>query len=397
MQDRRVLLGVAGSIAAYKACEVLRMLQREGAEVRVVMTKAAQKFVAPLSFETLSGDEVITELFPSHRVVKTRHVSMAEWAECILVCPATANVVGKVASGVADDFLTTVIMASRAPVVFVPAMDYQMVQNPVYLFNCEKLRQWGYGFVDSEEGVLASGARGPGRLADYDRILDGVKSVLLGSDRLRGVRVLVTAGPTRESLDPVRYLTNRSSGKMGFALAEEAALRGAEVTLVSGPTTLRSFEGVRVRKVQTAEEMAATVEEAWKDHQVLLMAAAVADYRPAERHPQKIKKGDSEWLLPLERTEDVLTKVGKQKGKIVVGFAVETEEGEKRAAQKLKEKGLALICLNNPLEAGAGFDVDTNVVTFIDKKGKTESLPLMPKWKVAQKILDRVEAFLNRG
>ena len=397
MQDRRVLLGVAGSIAAYKACEVLRMLQREGAEVRVVMTKAAQKFVAPLSFETLSGDEVITELFPSHRVVKTRHVSMAEWAECILVCPATANVVGKVASGVADDFLTTVIMASRAPVVFVPAMDYQMVQNPVYLFNCEKLRQWGYGFVDSEERVLASGARGPGRLADYDRILDGVKSVLLGSDRLRGVRVLVTAGPTRESLDPVRYLTNRSSGKMGFALAEEAALRGAEVTLVSGPTTLRSFEGVRVRKVQTAEEMAATVEEAWKDHQVLLMAAAVADYRPAERHPQKIKKGDSEWLLPLERTEDVLTKVGKQKGKIVVGFAVETEEGEKRAAQKLKEKGLALICLNNPLEAGAGFDVDTNVVTFIDKKGKTESLPLMPKWKVAQKILDRVEAFLNRG
>lgn len=394
---RRLLLGVTGSIAAYKACEVLRILQQEGAEIRVVMTQSAQRFVAPLSFETLSGYEVVTDLFPAHRTVKTRHISMAEWAECILVCPATANIIGKVASGVADDFLTTVVMASRSPVVFAPAMDSQMVQNAIYVSNCEKLKKWGYRFVSPGEGELASGARGIGRLADYGHILDGVKSVLLSSESLRGVRVLVTAGPTQEFMDPIRYITNRSSGKMGFALAEEAALRGAEVTLVSGPTLLRAFNGVLLKQVQTAEEMARVVGEEWKQHQVLLMAAAVADYSPAEKSVQKVKKGQSERMLRLEKTEDILAKVSAEKGEgVVVGFALETEEGEIRAIQKLKEKRLDLICLNNPMEKGAGFEADTNKVTLVDSAGNIEPLPLMLKWEVAQKILDRVETIVGK-
>jgi len=277
-------------------------------------------------------------------------------------------------------------------------MDHAMVQNPIYLSNCEKLKNWGYRFVPPEEGELASGARGSGRLANSSRILDEVKSVLLGREGLEGVKILVTAGPTQEFLDPVRYLTNRSSGKMGYALAEEAALRGAEVTLVSGPTDLRSFSGVLLKNVQTAEEMAKVVLKEWKRNKVLLMAAAVADYRPSEKSLHKIKKGDSERLLRLERTKDILSQVAKEKKEgVVVGFVVETEDGEVRAKQKLIEKRLELICLNNPLERGAGFGEDTNKVTLMDREGKVESLPLMPKWEVAQRILDRVESFVGKG
>ena len=396
-ENRHVLLGVTGSIAAYKACQVLRMLQREGAEVRVAMTKAAQQFVGPLSFETLSGQEVITDLFPSHRVVKARHIHIAEWADCILICPATANIIGKVASGIADDFLTTAVMAARSPVIFVPAMDDRMVHNPIYLSNCEKLVTLGYQFVSPEEGALASGAEGAGRLADYPRIMNSVKSALLGSDRLKGVKLLVTAGPTREFLDPVRYLSNQSSGKMGYALAEEAVLRHAEVTLVSGPTDLVPFEGIRVKKVQTAEEMARVVKEEWKRHQVLIMAAAVADFRPVKKSDQKIKKGPSKWTLELEQTEDILSAIAQSKKKgIVVGFALETEAGEVRAAQKLVDKQLDFICLNNPLEKGSGFGEDTNKVTLIDREKKVESYPVMEKWEVAGKILDRVGKLLGR-
>ncbi len=395
LDNKHVLLGVTGSIAAYKACEILRMLQREGAEIQVVMTDAAQHFIAPLTFETLSGREVITDLFPSHRVAKTRHISVAEWAECVLIAPATANIIGKVASGIADDFLTTSIMAARSPIIFAPAMDYQMVQNPIYLSNCEKLEKLGYQFVSPEEGELASGTKGYGRLASYDRILDKVKLALLGSETLKGVKVLVTAGPTQEFLDPVRYITNPSSGKMGYALAEEAALRGAEVTLVSGPTGLRAFDNIVVEKVQSAAEMNKIVLEEWDHHQVLIMAAAVADYRPSEMSPQKLKKEKPEWLVKFERTEDILSRVALTEHRgVVVGFALETEDGEKRAIEKLKEKKLDLICLNNPTEEGSGFGSDINKVTLFDREGRRESLPLMPKWKIAQVILDRVESFV---
>ncbi len=396
LEKRRILLGITGSIAAYKACEVLRLLQRQGAEIQVMMTESAQHFVTPLSFETLSGREVVTNLFPSHRTVKTRHVRMAEWADCILICPATANIIGKIASGIADDFLSAVVMASRSPVLFAPAMDHQMAQNAIYLSNCEKLERLGYGFISPEEGELASGAIGPGRLADNRRIIESVKKVLLGSDIFKQVRILVTAGPTQEFLDPVRYLTNPSSGKMGYAIAEEASLRGADVTLISGPSELHTFQNIRLIEIKTAEELARITKKEWKDHQVLIMAGAVADFRPLKLSRNKIKKETAESALQLEGTEDILKSIGEKKGDgVVVGFALETENAKKCAIQKLHSKKCDLICLNNPNEPGSGFGQDTNRITLIDAKENIEHLPLMEKWQVAQHILDRVALLLK--
>ncbi len=396
LEKHRILLGVTGSIAAYKACEIVRLLQHEGAEIQVVMSEAAQRFVAPLSFETLTDREVIMDLFPAHRTVKTRHVSMAEWADCILICPATANTIGKIAAGIADNFLSTVVMASRSPVIFAPAMDCQMVQNAIYLSNCEKLERVGYHFISPEKGELASGIIGVGRLAEMRRIVETVKSVLLGSDALKKVRILVTAGPTQEFLDPVRYLTNRSSGKMGYAIAEEAVLRGANVTLISGPTELYPFQNVHLIQIQTAEELAGAVKNEWENHQVLIMAAAVADFRPSKLSQKKIKKEASEWVLRLEQTEDILKSIGERKGEgVVVGFALETDDGEKNAIQKLHQKNCDLICLNNPNTPHAGFGQDTNQITFIDREEKIEHFPTMEKWQIAQKILDKVELLLK--
>ena len=391
-------MGVTGSIAAYKACEILRMLQRAGAEVRVAMTHAAQHFVTPLTFETLSGFEVCAKMFPSRPVDRTRHVKIAEWADCMLICPATANIIGKIASGIADDFLTTAVMAARSRVVIAPAMDFRMVQNPVYLENCEKLKKLGYLFVPTMEGELASGARGPGRLADPDDIFNLVRMALCGSDSLKGVSVLVTAGPTREDLDPVRFLTNHSSGKMGYALASEAALRGARVKLISGPVNIKPFSGVTTVQVTSADEMREAVAAEWKNHKILIMAAAVADFRPAEKRNMKIKKNGSEWKLDLEPTVDILKSLHQpQNGKVTVGFALETENDEMGALKKLKEKKLDLICLNNPLTKGAGFQTDTNQVTLIDAAENREELALMPKWQVAGQIWDRIEKLIKTG
>jgi len=398
LKKTHIVLGVTGSIAAYKACMVLRQLIKQGAEVRVVMTKSAQKFVHPLTFETLSGNEVITQLFSRNRVVKTRHISLAEWADCILICPATLNVIGKIASGIADDFLTTVVTASRAPVIIAPAMDYEMVRNPIYLDNCEKLKRLGYLFVSTEEGDLASGLKGAGRLASLDRIEQTVKSALFRSEKWKGKSVLVTAGPTREALDPVRFLTNRSSGKMGFALAQEAALRGSEVTLITGPNHLSPVENVKTILIESASDMADAVEKAWPSHDVLIMAAAVADYHPKKFSKEKIKKSEDTLQLQLERTIDILKKASAQKnGRITVGFALETRSGEKEALRKLKEKNLDLICLNNSNDPGAGFQEETNQVTLIDSKGDKEAFPLLPKWEVAQKILNKIEALMPNG
>ncbi len=397
LADKHVALGITGSIAAYKTCAILRKLQHLGAEIRVVMTEAAQKFITPLTFETLTGVEVITDLFPAHRVVKTRHINIAEWADCILICPATANIIGKIANGIADDFLTTFVMASRTPVLFAPAMDYQMVQNPMYLANCEKLAKNGYKFITTETGDLASGATGPGRLAGLDRITDSVCQVLLETDSLESKRVLVTAGPTHEAIDPVRYISNHSSGKMGYSIAQEAKLRGAEVTLISGPVTYRVAEGIRVKSVQSAKEMSQTTISEWKKHDILIMAAAVADYTPKEVSSQKLKKEKPQWTLSLEKTEDILMSISdEKKNRVVVGFALETENGEEQALKKLSKKNLDMICLNNPLDEGSGFGQDTNKVTLIHSDGKTEPLPLMPKWKVAQQILDRIEVLIEK-
>lgn len=391
LENKSIVLGVTGSIAAYKACLVCRDLIRAGAQVRVAMTRAAQEFVTPLTFETLTGNEVAVGLFPEHRVVKTRHIRWAEWADALLICPATANIVAKATAGIADDFLSTLITAARCPVLFAPAMDYQMASNPVYLDNCEKLRRLGYGFVDPEEGELASGASGPGRLASYNRIFHAVTHRILQSDILHGKRVLVTAGPTREPVDPVRYLSNASSGKMGFALAEAAFLRGADVTLITGPTALDTFEGVRRLPVQTADEMAQAVRTQWPDHDVLIMAAAVADFTPVRPSPGKIKKTQAHLALQLRRTEDILqTAAAEKRERIVVGFALETEDGERNAREKLLSKNLDLICLNSASEAGAGFDSDTNRVTLLGPDGGTESLGLLSKQETAERILNAV-------
>ncbi|MCK4823987.1 bifunctional phosphopantothenoylcysteine decarboxylase/phosphopantothenate--cysteine ligase CoaBC, partial [bacterium] len=396
-QKKKILLGVTGSIAAYKACELLRLLIREGADVRVSMTRSAQKFVSSLTFETLSGHDVIIDLFPDRKTVITRHIHIAEWADCILICPATANIIGKTASGIADDFLSTTLLAARSPVIFAPAMDYQMVNNPIYQENVKKLENLGYLFISTEEGELASGARGYGRLAILDRIFDAVKSVLLGTDTLKDIRVLISAGPTQEFLDPVRYLTNSSSGRMGYSIAEEAKLRGAEVTLVSGPTNLRCIDGINLIDVKSAEDMSRAIIGEWEHNQVLIMSAAVADYKPNQRFDQKIKKGESEFQLTLKMTDDILSAAAaNKKGRVVVGFAMETEKGVEYAKKKCIEKKCDFICLNNPMEEGSGFGEDTNKITLIDNKGDVEYLPLMSKLEVAQKILDRVEIFLKQ-
>ena len=397
LDEKHILVGVCGSIAAYKSCEVVRRLQHEGAEVRVVMTSAAQKFITPLTYETFTNEEVVTELFPQHHVVRTHHIHLAEWADCILVCPATANVIGKVASGIADDMLTTLITASRCPVIFAPAMDYQMIRNPIYLDNCRKLESFGYRLIETETGELASGACGPGRLPEAPMIIGNVKQALLCGNELKGKRLLVTAGPTRESIDPVRYITNHSTGRMGFALAEEALYMGADVTLISGPTNLHPLQGIRLIKVTTAMEMETAVLDAWKDHDVLIMAAAVADYRMKTTHQQKIKKTESTLQLSLDRTEDILKSAADVKGeRIVVGFALETADGLKNARKKLKEKNVDLICLNNLLDEGAAFAGETNKVQLINSFGEERSLSLMMKWEVSIEILKHIKSMMMK-
>ncbi|HDQ45000.1 MAG TPA: bifunctional phosphopantothenoylcysteine decarboxylase/phosphopantothenate--cysteine ligase CoaBC [bacterium] len=397
-KDKRILLGVTGSIAAYKACLVLRLLQEEGAEVRVVMTRAAREFIAPLTFETLTGEEVVEGLFSARRIERTRHIRLAEWADGILICPATANLIAKVAAGIADDFLSTVISASRSPVIFAPAMDLEMARNPIYQSNCRKLADLDYRFVASGEGFLASGATGPGRLADPDRIIDGVATALLKDSRWAGKRVLITAGPTREQIDPVRFLSNRSSGKMGYALAEAAFLRGAEVTLVTGPTFLRAMEGIAVHRIETASEMAGQVASLFPASDMLIMAAAVADYTPAEPSDQKLKKDEANLTLSLSRTDDILTRAaGDKGGRIVVGFALETRDGELHAREKLKKKNLDLVCLNNPFEEGAGFETDTNRITLFARDGTEKCLGLLSKKDTAERILDEVDRLLAGG
>ncbi|MBN2200737.1 bifunctional phosphopantothenoylcysteine decarboxylase/phosphopantothenate--cysteine ligase CoaBC [bacterium] len=389
---------MTGGIAAYKACEVLRLLQTEGAEVRVAMTAAAAEFVAPLTFETLSRHEVAVSLFPGHRVITTRHIGWSEWAECTLVCPATLNSVGKAACGIADDFVTTAIAAARTAVVWAPAMDFGMAENAVYLRNVETLKALGHRFVDPESGPLASGASGRGRLAGAGRILDAVRTALRGSTTLGGLRVLVTAGPTAENLDPVRYLTNPSSGKMGLAMAEEALLRGARVSLISGAAFRHVADGIRLLPVRSAADMSDAVEKEWPDHDILVMAAAVGDYRPATVPSIKWKRTAEKRTVELEPTEDIVARAAAVKnGRIVAGFALETENGEANAFEKLTRKKLDLICLNPASEPDAGFGSDTNRLTLIDIKHRVRPLPLMPKWEAAASVWDAIEELRADG
>ena len=387
----RVLLGISGGIAAYKGVEILRGLQREGAEVRVAMTAAAQKFVRPLTFEALSGNRVYTELFPEAGDPEVIHVRLGEWPHLILIAPATANVIGKMANGLADDLLTCTVLSSEAPVMVAPAMETAMYRHPASQRNLQRLADMGYRLIGPEEGALASGSSGMGRLADPQRIVaEAVSSAETFGD-LSGRKIVVTGGRTEEDIDPVRFITNRSTGKMGYAVARRARQRGADVVLVSGPGNLDPPAGVDLIRVRTVSEMRAATESSFEGSDALVMTAAVLDFRPRVVSDAKIKKNANGMTLDLVPNDDFLVGLGARKhGRIVVGFAMETENGLANAQKKRVEKYLDLIVLNNLNESGAGFGVDTNVVTLIDG-GEVEPLPKMSKLEVADRILDWVK------
>jgi phosphopantothenoylcysteine decarboxylase/phosphopantothenate--cysteine ligase len=397
IKDKKIIVGITGGIAAYKACDIVRRLKKLGAQIIVVMTENAKKFITPLTLETLSGNEVVTEMFPERRFVGVRHVDLAGWADLILIAPATANLVGKIRSGIADDILTTIVISSKAPVLIAPAMNVNMYENPIFQENLSYLQKLGYKFVGPEVGELASGIVGKGRMSEPEIIVDEVVKILTYKRDLEGKSILVTAGRTEEPLDPIRYLSNRSSGKMGYAIAQEAYERGTKVTLISGPSNLPPPSGLNFIPVQTAKEMLSAVRSSFRRADALIMTAAVADFSPAVISKEKIKRGEEEIALKLKPTVDILKEMGqKKKDKILVGFSLETEDEIKNAKKKLAEKNLDLIVVNNPNIPGAGFEVDTNQVILIDKQGKVEKLPLLSKKEVGSRILDKVSLLLRK-
>lgn len=399
----KIALGVTGCIAAYKAAELLRLLQQRHLEIQVVMTHHAEEFVAPLTFAALSGRKVITEMFERSGTASSNiesaieHIAMAQSIDLLLVAPATANTLGKFARGIADDFLSTLYLATRAPVVVAPAMNCEMWDHPAVQENVATLRRRGVRVVEPDEGYLACGMIGQGRLAANEMIIEAVAEVLRLKNDLAGVPVLVTAGPTLEDIDPVRFISNRSSGKMGYALAQEAIRRGAEVTLVSGPTALQAPHGAKLVSVRTAAEMSAAVKQHLPPSGVVVKAAAVADVRPSKPAPAKIKKSELPASLDLELTEDILGSLGKKKGKtILVGFAAESGLNPQAARQKLASKNLDLLVVNDISEEGAGFDVDTNHVQVFHADGTVRDVPSMPKAQVAEKIFDEIVGMIKK-
>lgn len=398
-RGNHIILGVTGGIAAYKSAHLVRELGKSGAEVQVVMTHAATEFITPLTLSVLSRREVIIEMFPpapdQPTTQWTKHIELALWADAMLIAPASANTIAKIAHGLADNFLTTLALALRCPLVIAPTMDVDMYRNDVTQQNVALLRERGCVIIEPESGELASGLSGPGRLPEIDVVVQSLCRVLEHAHRdLEGKKVLVTAGPTQEPIDPVRYIGNRSSGKMGFALATAAAQRGAEVTLISGPVQLATPRNVRRIDVGTAAEMERAVMREFPSTDLLVMAAAVADFAPVTTSAQKVKResitGDR-WAVELRRNPDILKNAGERKThQILVGFALETEMGLASARNKLVAKHLDAIVLNNPLDEGAGFGADTNVVTLITAAGAVEQLPKMSKFEVAHSILTRI-------
>ena len=393
LHGRKILLGVSGSIAAYKAAELVRLLKKAGAEVQVLMTRDAARFIPPLTLGTLAGREVLTEIFPENASGSwTKHVHLGLWADRFIVAPATATTLSKLAAGVCDSMLTAVALSARCPLIVAPAMDHDMFVHPATQRNLNTLRDDGVEVVEPEHGELASGLVGTGRLPEPEALFERIVERLQPDDRsLAGKRVLVTAGPTREAIDPVRFLSNGSTGTMGYALAEAAARRGATVTLVSGPTVLDTPPGVERIDVTSADEMHAAVMQ-HADADFVFAAAAVSDYAPAEPSDRKIKKNGDELALRLRRTPDVLASLGEQKrdGQTLVGFALETHDGLEHARDKLERKRLDWIVLNHANEPGAGFGTGTNRVTLLGREGEEETLDRMPKRAAAKAILDRV-------
>ncbi len=397
-RKKKIILGVTGCIAAYKACYLTRELKIRGAEVKVVMTPSALQFVEPLTFSALSGNPVIVSTFPKSQQngtdVATWHIDTARWADLILIAPATVNTVAKIANGFADNALTTLVAAARSPLVIAPAADVDMYLNKTTTANIKKLEELGHFIVYAEEGELASGLSGYGRLADVNKIIDSAELVLSGIKKdLIGNKILVTAGPTYEDIDPVRYIGNRSSGKMGYAIAKAAFLRGADVSLISGRSSEVAYPEIKLYKIRSAKEMKTAVTKELKNNEVLIMSAAVADYKPSETSQKKIKKEDKLSSLGLTQTEDILSSI-KKDGKKIIGFALETNNAEKNALKKLKEKNLDMIVLNSLSDKKSGFEYDSNKITIISKSGKKKSFPLQSKFQAANNILTEIKKII---
>lgn len=389
LKGKTVLLGVSGSIAAYKIANLARMLTKLHCEVHVLMTENAANFIHPLTFETLTQHKCLMDTFDRNFEYSVEHVALAKKADAVLIAPASANVIGKIANGIADDMLTTTVMACPCKKIISPAMNHNMFHNPIVQENIEKLRRYGYEIVAPDHGMLANGDDGDGRMPEPEILLKYILREIYHEKDLAGKKVLVTAGATREAIDPVRYITNHSTGKMGFALAEAAAYRGAEVTLVYGKTEAEFPMFVKPVSVFSAEDMFNAVTAAAHEQDIIIKAAAVADYRPAEIADEKIKKSDGELSIKLERTKDILGHLGEHKkdGQILCGFAMETSNVIENAEEKLKRKNLDLICANSIRQEGAGFGGDTNIITVITQDGKTE-LGKMTKFEAANAILD---------
>ncbi len=397
LSGKKVLLGITGCIAAYKSCLIIRELIKRGAEVKVVMTPSATEFISPLTISSLSNNEVIVNTFPKNQKdgtnVSTWHIDYALWADLMLLAPATINTIAKISYGFADNALTTLVTALRSPLIIAPAADVDMYNNPINKENLEKLERHGHYIIYPETGELASGLTGEGRLADTNKIIEAVELILSGySKDLIGKKILISAGPTYEDIDPVRFIGNRSSGKMGYAIAKAAFLRGGDVTLVSGPSSQNIYPEIKTLKVRSAVEMEKAVKKEIDKNDLLIMSAAVSDFRPSKTSSNKIKKGKGSLDLKLEMNVDILSSIKSRKTK-VVGFALETQNELSNANKKLKEKNLDMIVLNSPGKE-SGFEVDTNKVTIIKQDGKQIKLPLLSKFQVANKILNEIKTIL---
>ena len=392
LKNKNILIGITGGIAVYKTCELIRECVRRGASVKVVMTEHAKEFITPLTVQTLSRNAVFSDMFSLVKDYDIAHISLAEFADIAVIVPATANVIGKIASGIADDLLTTVLMATKAPILICPAMNVNMYSNPVVQQNMTKLADLGYLFVEPGYGELACQVTGKGRLAEVTEIAEAIEAALTEKD-LTGEHILITAGPTQESFDPVRFISNHSSGKMGYALAAMAGRRGAQVTLISGPSSLPPPTGAEFIPVVTALDMRDAVMANLEKATVVIKAAAVADYRPMTISPSKIKKGADSLVIELVRNPDIIAEIGKKKGnRLLIGFAMESENLLENAREKLTKKNMDMIVANDLTQEGAGFRTDTNIIKILDCQGGLEELPLMDKKDVANHILDRIRA-----
>ncbi len=398
LAGKTVVLCVTGGIAAYKAADLTSKLRQAGAAVRVLMTESATQFISPMTFETLSGYRAVVDTFDRNFAWEVEHISLAKAADVFVIAPATANVIAKAAHGIADDMVTTTLLATKAPVVIAPAMNTGMYDNPVTQQNLQTLRERGFHIIDPAAGRLACGDSGRGKLPDTPTLMHGIEQALTPQD-LRGQRVLVTAGPTQEAMDPVRFLSNHSTGKMGYAVAARAAMRGADVTLVSGPTALDTPEGVQRVDIVSARDMYDAVLSRADRQDMIIKAAAVGDYRPAETASEKLKKGDGEMTVALARNPDILAELGRRKhpGQLLCGFAMETQNLLDNAADKLRRKNCDMLVANSLRDKGAGFGTDTNVATLLFADGRRETPPLMSKEDLADVILDRLLAMEQSG